>query len=115
MTLATSSPAVTQRIKAVGLSFNQTALPYRLMQALFCSCAWLTGNHEKTFAFCTLKQSSQNILDTEFLWTPSRKFSHVLQMHWNSPGLVYVVHGMESSDQFCQGIKNMVKDACLKT
>jgi hypothetical protein len=33
---------------------------------------------------------------------PSRKFSH---------GVVYVIHGMKSSGQFCQGIKNIVKDA----
>jgi hypothetical protein len=43
---------------------------------------------------------------------PSREVNHALQMYWNPSGIVYVVHGMESSDQFCQGIKNIM-NLCL--
>jgi hypothetical protein len=63
---------------------------------------------------CLLLQSSLNILDTQYLWMPSRKFIHPFQLHWNPPGIVFLVHGMESSVQFCQSIKNIVKDACQK-
>jgi hypothetical protein len=44
---------------------------------------------------------------------PSKKFSHALQMHWNPPGIVYVVYGIQLSGQFCLGIKNIRKNLKL--
>jgi hypothetical protein len=85
MTLATSGPVVAHLLS----SLNQ--LLYHL---LWCrhSCAWSIGIYVKTFVFCTLKQSSLNILNIEYLWIPSTKFNHALQMQVGIH-LAYSVNG----------------------
>ncbi|KAG1647926.1 hypothetical protein GQR58_030225 [Nymphon striatum] len=90
MTLATSGPAIIQRLKAAGLSVRPTAPPSPLMQALFSTFSKLSG----------------------YFWVPFRKFSHAFQVNRNPPGIVHVVHGMEPTCKFCQGIK-VHSERCL--
>ena len=108
---ATSRLAIIHRRRAQGLSARPTTPPPLLMQALFCSCAWLMGIAEKTrLVFWIVKLPALNSLATSGCLVGSSVISRrCTEIKW-----AYVVWSKATNQgtSYVRASRYMLKEDC---